>query len=358
MQRRVCYVHVGPHKSGTTSIQWFLQENRAEFLKQGYFVPESETKRGAHHALAEGLAGLDVGEHREQLVARSVAAIMETPAQAIIISSEALEGLLRDRQITEIFFNRIRQLHLEPKLILFPRNQPQWINSSYASSVKSFRRSDSFETAAIGFAQSLDTRFSRWIELAETHDTELITQPFSKETLRRGVIPDFLRSVGITSTELRDRAVRRNEAVGPFTVSVAREVLRSIGIEMTWLQAKKCKVELARYLRENNWTDTGYCGLSTALARHIQEELRSDNDLFAQRLWGKSWGDVFAADIKEQFTPNDFEVHGPDWLTAQRLKRAIGKMTDFAHQILLDPALAVDAPWNNVAHRSGLASAK
>ena len=256
MTTRVCYVHVGPHKTGTTSIQWFLQENRAELLKHGYFVPESETKRGAHHALAEGLAGLDVGEHRDPLVARSIAAIAETPAQAIIISSEALEGLFRNRQNVEAFFNRIRELSLEPKLILFPRNQPQWINSSYASTVKTFRRSDSFESCAFGFAQSPDARFSRWIELAETQGAELIARPFSKETLRRGVIPEFLQSIGISSSQFRDRAVRRNEAVGPFTVSVAREVLRSIGKEMTWLQAKKCKVELAKYLRQNKCTDS------------------------------------------------------------------------------------------------------
>jgi hypothetical protein len=110
MTKRLCYIHVGPHKSGTTSIQWFLQENRAELLERGYFVPESETKRGAHHTLAEGLAGLDVGAHREPLVTRSIGAIAETPAPAIIISSEALEGLLRNRQHTETFFNRIREL--------------------------------------------------------------------------------------------------------------------------------------------------------------------------------------------------------------------------------------------------------
>ena len=161
-------------------------------------MPESETKRGAHHALAEGLAGLDVGDYREPLVARSIAAIAETPARAIAISSEALEGLLRNRQNAGAFFNRIRASSLEqPKLILFPRNQPQWVNSSYASTVQSFRRSDSFESCAFGFAQSPDARFSRWIELAETHGIELIAQPFSKETLRRGVIPEFLRSIGI-----------------------------------------------------------------------------------------------------------------------------------------------------------------
>ena len=354
MTKRICYIHVGPHKTGTTSIQWFLQENGAELLKHGYFVPESETKRGAHHALAEGLAGLDLGEHREPLVARSITAIAETPAQAIIISSEALEGLLRNRQNTKAFFNRLEELNLQPKLILFPRNQPQWINSSYASTVKSFRRSDSFQPGVLGFAQSPDARFSRWIQLAEAHGAELIARPFNKETRRRGVIPEFLQTIGITSQEFRDRAVRRNEAVGPFTVSVAREVLRSIGKQMTWLQAKKCKVELAEYLRESNCTDAGYCGLSTTLAQRVEEELRSDNDAFAQQVWGKPWADVFAADVSEEFTPNDFEMRQPDWFTARRLRRTIEKMKDFAHQLLLDPVLAVEAPWNDWRHRSGL----
>ena len=356
MTKRTCYIHVGPHKTGTTSIQWFLQENGAELLAQGYFVPESETKRGAHHALAEGLAGLDLGEHREPLVAKSIAAIAETPARAIIISSEALEGLFRNRQNTKGFFNRIQELNLEPKLILFPRNQPQWINSSYASSVKSFRRSDSFEAAAFGFAQSLDARFSRWIHLAEIHGAELIVRPFNKETLSRGVIPEFLDCIGITSSQFRDRAVRRNEAVGPFTVSVARQVLRSIGKDLTWLQARKCKVKLAAYVRENKYTDAGYCGLSDRLARHIEDELRPDNDVFAKALWGKSWGEVFATDVGEQFEPNDFEMCQPDWFTARRLRRAIDTITAFTQQMLQDPTLAVEAPWNKVAHRSGLVS--
>src|ERR1043166_8272267 len=213
MTKRVCYIHVGPHKSGTTSIQWFLQENRAELLKHGYFVPESETKRGAHHTLAESFAGLDVGEHRQALVNRSIRAIAETPAAAIVISSEALEGLLRNRHHTKAFFDRLAALDLQPKLILFPRNQPQWINSSYSSMVTNFRRSDSFQDSASGFAISPDATFSRWIDLAETHNAELTARPFTKEILGRGVIPEFLLSIGITSSQFRDHDIRRNEAV-------------------------------------------------------------------------------------------------------------------------------------------------
>ena len=60
--------------------------------------------------------------------------------------------------------------------------------------------------AALGFAQSPDARFSRWIELASLKAPELIARPFSKETLRRGVISEFLKSIGINSSQFRDRA--------------------------------------------------------------------------------------------------------------------------------------------------------
>jgi hypothetical protein len=359
MRKRICYIHVGPHKSGTTSIQWFLQENRAELLEHGYFIPESETKRGAHHALAEGLAGLDVGEHREPFVTKSIRAIAETASEAVIISSEALEGILESQKHGEVFFGQIRELNFEPKLVLFPRNQPQWINSSYAFSVMSFRRSDPFESAALGFAQSPGSRFLRWVELADAHALELIARPFTKETIACGVITEFVKSVGINSSQFRNCEIRRNEAVGPFTVSVAREVLHAIaraGKPLKWLQAKRCKKELATHLKETGLADARYCGLSTSLARHIERELQSDNNAFAQSVWGSPWIEIFAADVTEEFTPNDFEIRPPDWFTARRLWRAIGAMKARADEVLQDSALAVDAPWNDLAHRSGLIS--
>ena len=108
---------------------------------------------------------------------------------------------------------------------------------------------------------------------------------------------------------------------------------------------------------QNKCTDGGYCGLSSALARRIEKELRSDNDVFAQRVWGKSWVDVFAADVTEEFTPNDFEMR-PTRLVHGATASAGDQQTEGfrADQMLLDPALAVEAPWNDVAHRSGLVS--
>jgi hypothetical protein len=148
----------------------------------------------------------------------------------------------------------------------------------------------------------------------------------------------------------------KRETVGPFTVSVERAVLRSVapdGKRLKWRQAELWKKRLAAYLEEKGWMDARYCGLSTSLARHIEKQLRSDNDAFAQSVWGRPWAEIFASDVTEEFTPNDFEMRPPDWFTARRLRRAIRRMNALAHEILSDPELAVEAPWNDVTYRSG-----
>jgi hypothetical protein len=82
-------------------------------------------------------------------------------------------------------------------------------------------------------------------------------------------------------------------------------------------------------------------------------ELRPDNDAFAQRVWGRPWAESFAVDIGQEFTPNDFEMCRPDESTERRLGRAIREMTAIVEEILLDPALAVEAPWNDWQGRAG-----
>ncbi len=351
MAKRVCYIHIGPHKTGTSSIQWFLKENRAELLKYGYFVPESETIHGAHHAIVRKLCGQELRDHQQSAAAKFARALNDTPSEVIVISSEALEGLLTNRDYAKIFFTRIGELNLEPKLVLFPRNQSQSINSRYSEVVKGFQESESFQAFALRVTPDFSVRYSPWIELADAYDAELIARPFTRETIARGVVPEFLLSIGLNSSQFGDADVRRNESTGPFTVSVARGVLRSIGgtgKQLKWLQTVRCKKKLAVYLREKGLTDTGYCGLTTALARHIERELQSDNDEFAQRVWRRPWAEIFAADIGRECTPNDFEICRPARLTERQLRRAIREMTAIAEEVIADPAVAVEAPWNDL----------
>lgn len=346
--KRVCYIHIGPHKTGTTSIQWFLKENRAALLKRGYFVPESGNIHGGHHPLVRQLCGQAVPPHQRDAAAKFARVVKDTKCEAVVISSEALDGLLLDRDCARQFFGRIEELNLEPKLVFFPRNQSQLVNSRYTEVIMALHRSESFEAFVQAEIRHPSFRYSHLIALADAFSSKLIAKSFTEETVTRGVVAEFLRAIEIDPLPFQGMNVRRNQAAGPFSISVARNVLRLLGSEgrrLTWLQASRCRKKLAAYLDKKSWADSGYCGLTTALARHIETEWRPDNDAFAQETWGKSWAEVFASEVGREFKPNDFEICPPGPAVRRRLRSAVRDINATVQEILLDPALAIEAPW-------------
>jgi hypothetical protein len=355
MPKRVCYIHIGPHKTGTTSIQWFLKENRAELLKHGYFVPESGNIHGGHHQLVRHLCGKAVPQHQREAAATVARAIKDTKCRAVVISSENLNDLLVDKDCARQLFSRMEELNLEPKLVFFPRNQSQLVNSRYAEVVKALHRSEPFEAFVQSEIRRPSFRYGHLIALANAFNLKLIAQPFTEETITRGVVPEFLRAVNIDPLRFQDMNIRRNQGAGPFTVSVARDVLRSLESEgrgLTWLQASRCGKKLTAYLEEKGLIDSGYCGLTTALARHIETKWRPDNEAFAQEVWGRSWAEVFAVDVGRELEPNDFDICPPAWAVRQRLRHAVREVKAIARDALLDPALAIEAPWNDLRKRN------
>ena len=216
-------------------------------------------------------------------------------------------------------------------------------------------RSESFETFVQAEIRHPSFRYSHLIALADAFNSKLIAKPFTEETITRGVVPEFLRAIEIDPLQFPDTKVRRNQGAGPFSISVARDVLRllrSEGRRLTWVQASRCGKTLTAYLDKKSWADSGYCGLTTALARHIETEWRPDNDAFAQEARGRSWAEVFAAEVGREFKPNDFEICPPGWAVRQRLLRALREMKAMVQEILLDPALAIKAPWNDLRKRN------
>jgi len=356
--KRICYIHIGPHKTGTSAIQWFLKENRAELLKHGYFVPESGTARGAHHPLARDLCGEPLPERKKFAAAKFAHHVEKTPSDSVIISSEALATLFRQPEYAQRFFGRIAELNLQPKLLVFPRNQPQWINSRYGDGVRSCTLSESFESFVQRHTERLSALYGPLFVLADTYSAELIALPFTTKTMADNVVPTFLRAVGIDPGQFPNITVRRNEGAGPFTVAALRGVARAFvgaGIALKWRQATRCKSKLSDYLEKRGLADSGYCGLTNVLARQLEEQCRADNNAFAQRAWGASWQDVFADDLGCEFQPNDFDVSPPDEQKQQLLDKTVTELMAVVEAILRDPGLAVDEPWNDLQQRRGWA---
>ncbi|HEY7000484.1 MAG TPA: hypothetical protein VH330_01975 [Candidatus Udaeobacter sp.] len=70
------------------------------------------------------------------------------------------------------------------------------------------------------------------------------------------------------------------------------------------------------------------------------------------------WAEAFAGDLSEEFAPNDYEISLPRWTTKRRIRRAVREITAMVQKILLDTALTIDAPWNDLHDRTGWISRK
>jgi len=122
------YLHVGLHKTGSTSIQYFCHLNRRKLQKSNIFYPYREQDQFSfQHANIAWL--LEWNKHYDFFK------ILENFAgkgEIVLLSSECF--MQKDRYISLI--ERLKDIYSSIKIIVYLRRQDQWIESVYKQVVK------------------------------------------------------------------------------------------------------------------------------------------------------------------------------------------------------------------------------
>jgi hypothetical protein len=131
------YLHVGFHKTGTTSLQDVLNRNRNELLEQGYLYPKTRKFRAQHEfAWSVGQRGWGWkqfgGSQAGPGPARRMFRLLCSSKQDIIISSEFLSELKPD-QIKRLLSSLGKR---ELKVIFTVRPVAKILPSAYQQEVK------------------------------------------------------------------------------------------------------------------------------------------------------------------------------------------------------------------------------
>lgn len=319
------------------SIQYMLIKNRRQFLRHGILVPRSgQRPYGAHHSLAHDLAGLSASP-KESVEQDFIREISESTAHTVLISSESLWRLLRVRARAERLIGSLRSLDLDIVLVLYVRNQPQCMNSAYVQNVKSLLQASDFTVfATSAMSKEKKYAYSHWISFAETHKLTMLARPFSQPVRARGVTVDFLETLGMSSTAGIDTAIEKNVSVGPFSLEVARTLLRRIGgpDRLTPGQADQCRSAYRSEIKKRRIEDRGYCGLTTGFAAEVESRFAEDNRRFSEFAWGMPWQEVFASDVGLSFEPNDYAVTGVPADRRQLLSEVLGTLEPKVNAIL------------------------
>ena len=223
------FIHIGPHKTGTTSIQWGLCINQNTLKKAGCLVPRAGRlgpRSGGHHLLGQQL----LAANDPAAVPKAWADLLDEIAlcaedQNIILSAESFSLLDKARIRT---LSRILD-GFQVRIIIYLRRQDKLLQSLWAQRIKrpvidfhqtftDYIRIKDFSLGSMtsiepgNYAQLVDN----WASVFGFQNLDL--RMMEKTSLKRHLFHDFLSACGVEGASALRLPTNRNEIPGAKTL--------------------------------------------------------------------------------------------------------------------------------------------
>ena len=310
---RDLYLHCGPHKTGTSSIQRALRRSAGELQRQGVLVPGLGTVDGVSTGVFRGL-GRELDTHSRCLEEaprwRSLAKDLGDGNASIIISREGLSVHLLQAAKVQAIVDFFERRDIRVTFVALPRNHPEWLNSHYVQAVKSL-------TLDLNFSDFVDRamrqdRFNYWKmfrQVIKNPKCRLLAMPF-EAAAKAGLVQSFAALIGLAPDSLRAPRASQiaNSNPGAKTVFVARELAKHLEeFPLPKERRNDLYLGLRAYALARRWNRDRYQGLDRDLAIRIQDRFRKSNTRFAAAVWGIAWdnGGEPSWPIRNEYQPND-----------------------------------------------------
>jgi len=295
MPTKSVYLHIGTHKTGSTSIQRFLARADEVLAEQGILYPEAgrpdtnwSTQYGQHELYWSIVGKRGIGD--EQVWDNLRREMEEHPDQRVVISAEGFEECTSD-EIGRI----VNHLESHPiRIIVYLRPPLQFLRSAYAQRVKSGTCSGPF----VRFVREMTSRcnyldlVSRWEQFDAITSVDI--RLFDKVKSSPGLEASFADAVGIDFEEVQTFVRPPANASPPDDlIQIARWIntLEAFGGE------GKMRKILANRARSNlfdcQWPGTWIAGVARPFVREslvtdravdvLREELRETHERFLKK---------------------------------------------------------------------------
>jgi hypothetical protein len=132
---RVCFLHVGTHKTGTTAIQRFLATNDTVLAAGGTYYPRAARLSPAfpgHHNIAHDLLGGKRADPSLGTFSDVLAEIADVCAPRVCLSSEDFEYLHIDPAAMIRLRDGLGRIGYRPVIILYVRAQNDYVEALFA----------------------------------------------------------------------------------------------------------------------------------------------------------------------------------------------------------------------------------
>lgn len=312
-------LHIGPSKTGTTSVQSFMASQREALLGRGVIYPRTGCSEDGNH---DSIARQTYGDPLESWKRyggwkEAIAEIRASGAHTAVVSSEYFfyrptrdpANLRRLREILSPVFEEIT-------ILCYLRRQDERIRSNYLQCIKTgvfdrnfLPRTDPGMLLDNDYGGILDA----WASVFGAG--RIAVRVFERGQLHPGgLIPDFLAACGIPAAGLTGGdAAERNVSFGPkgvHAMRLANHVLRSLaagdfdehGFKLAMLHTANAVLPALR--------DTRFVGFRHGQAERIMARFEAGNRAVARTYLGRADGTLFREPPGRGLAPGEREDDG------------------------------------------------
>jgi hypothetical protein len=137
---RPCYIHIGTHKTGTTSIQAFLASNRVRFAANGVFWPaagsDGDPNVVSHHELARELNRGGAFDSEKGGLDAVAEELRGSDARIACLSSEDFTFLWDKPSALIRLRDAVLAAGFSPRIVVYFRPQASYCTAVYAENVR------------------------------------------------------------------------------------------------------------------------------------------------------------------------------------------------------------------------------
>ena len=227
---RLCRLHIGAPKTGSTAIQAFCAENRAALLARGVLYPDASLRGFGHHDLAFLLAGgypswaTPQPRPLDELLADLARGVTGHDGD-VLLSSENFY-LLADAAVVRAALERCGLLDgRQARVMVYLRRQDEAHASWYNQTIKAQGYAHTFEECLADFAGLFDYQamLRPWAEAFGPRNIEV--RLYEPANLPGGDIRlDFLAALGLAIDGFDLPPKRPNTELGPDLLEFQRLV--------------------------------------------------------------------------------------------------------------------------------------
>lgn len=247
------FLHIGPHKTGTTTIQTFLRRNTAELLRLGYHYPCTNPSIDNHHDLAIGLRSPSLLGKTIRRIHGILDDARKEGCHSVVFSSE----MLAEHEIPIHEFPEIFKGH-HTTVIAYIRRPDHLLESTYAQLVKEdgVRRREPLEEPPMPYDCGYGLVFPKWFP--HFAPGQMILAPFDPPQWPRGcLLADFCGMVGIAVSDRFDTAIpqqERNVSLPPALTEALRVTNKALMLPTDVRENLVFELQLLAYRRADLFT--------------------------------------------------------------------------------------------------------